>query len=240
LVIVAVVVVLAVLGTILAVTLRDGGDAGAEGNKSGDTKSASSGSSAGSDTKQDENSGSETGSDEKTDSAGGGATTGSSPSASASNGSSGGSGSGSGDGAVTTYKSGQGFSIGLPKGWKYQSTSAAGARFAGPDGQWLLVGWTTTPKSDPVADWKNQEQFMQRSQYERIRIEKVGYRGWNAADWEFTYVEGGTEYRSIDRGFVVRDDLGYGLMYTAKASKWDTELRKNTWRTLTKSFEPKP
>ncbi|WP_151477144.1 serine/threonine-protein kinase [Streptomyces albicerus] len=243
LVIVAVVVVLAVLGTILAVTLRDGGDAGAEGNKSGDTKSASSGASAGSDTKQDENSGTETGSDEKTDSAGGGATTGSSPSASASNGSSGsdgGSGSGSGDGAVTTYKSGQGFSIGLPKGWKYQSTSAAGARFAGPDGQWLLVGWTTTPKSDPVADWKNQEQFMQRSQYERIRIEKVGYRGWNAADWEFTYVEGGTEYRSIDRGFVVRDDLGYGLMYTAKASKWDTELRKNTWRTLTKSFEPKP
>ncbi|QQM41332.1 serine/threonine-protein kinase [Streptomyces liliifuscus] len=241
LVIAAVVVVLAVLGTILAVTLS-GDDSGAKENKGGDDKSASSGASAGSDTKQDENSGTEKDSGEKTDSAGGGANTGSSPTASATSGTGGSnddSGSGSGDGAEETYKSGQGFSIGLPKGWKYESTSAAGSRFAGPDGQKLLVGWTTTPKSDPVADWKNQEQFMQRSQYKRIRIEKVDYRGWNTADWEFTYVDGGTQYRSIDRGFVVNDSLGYGLMYTAKGSKWDTELRKNTWRTLTKSFEPK-
>ncbi|MFI6279984.1 serine/threonine-protein kinase [Streptomyces sp. NPDC050988] len=242
LVIAAVVVVLAVLGTILAVTLSGGDDPGTNENKGGDDKSASSGASAGSDTKQDENSGTEKDSGEKTDSAGGGANTGSSPSASASSGTGGSnddSGSGSGDGAAETYKSGQGFSIGLPKGWKYESTSAAGSRFAGPDGQKLLVGWTTTPKSDPVADWKNQEQFMQRSQYKRIRIEKVDYRGWNTADWEFTYVDGGTQYRSIDRGFVVNDSLGYGLMYTAKGSKWDTELRKNTWQTLTKSFEPK-
>ncbi|MFD3313276.1 serine/threonine-protein kinase [Streptomyces sp. NPDC058694] len=242
LVIAAVVVVLAVLGTILAVTLSGGDDSGTKENKGGDDKSASSGASAGSDTKQDENSGTEKDSGEKTDSAGGGANTGGSPSATASSGTSGSnddSGSGSGDGVAQTYKSGQGFSIGLPKGWKYESTSAAGSRFAGPDGQKLLVGWTTTPKSDPVADWKNQEQFMQRSQYKRIRIEKVDYRGWNTADWEFTYEDGGTQYRSIDRGFVVDDSLGYGLMYTAKGSKWDTELRKNTWLTLTKSFEPK-
>ena len=242
LVIIAVVVVLAVLGTILAVTLSGGDDSGTNENKGGDDKSASSGASAGSDTKQDEKSGTEKDSGEKTDSAGGDANTGSSPSASTSSGagdSKDDSGSGSGDGAAETYKSGQGFSIGLPKGWKYESTSAAGARFAGPDGQKLLVGWTTTPKSDPVADWKNQEQFMQRPQYKRIRIEKVDYRGWNTADWEFTYVDGGTQYRSIDRGFVVNDSLGYGLMYTAKGSKWDTELRKNTWQTLAKSFEPK-
>ncbi|MGW3422822.1 serine/threonine-protein kinase [Streptomyces phaeochromogenes] len=242
LVIIAVVVVLAVLGTILAVTLSGGDDSGTNENKGGDDKSASSGASAGSDTKQDENSDTEKDSGGKTDSADGGANTGSSPSASASSGTGGSnddSGSGSGDGAAETYKSGQGFSIGLPKGWKYESTSAAGARFAGPDGQKLLVGWTTTPKSDPVADWKNQEQFMQRPQYKRIRIEKVDYRGWNTADWEFTYVDGGTQYRSIDRGFVVNDSLGYGLMYTAKGSKWDTELRKNTWQTLAKSFEPK-
>ena len=80
---------------------------------------------------------------------------------------------------------------------------------------------------------------MVRSQYKRIRIEKVDYRGWNTADWEFTYVEGGTKYRSIDRGFVVNDQLGYALMYTAKASNWGSELRKDTWRTLTETFEPK-
>ncbi|MFH8464254.1 serine/threonine-protein kinase [Streptomyces sp. NPDC017991] len=245
LVVIAVVVALAVLGTILAVTLGGDDGSGSKENKGGDDKSTSSGANAGSDTKQDENSGTDSDDDDKADSSGGSATKESSPSASASGESSGsggsgdGSNSGSGSGVESTHKDGQGFSIGLPKGWAYQSTSAAGARFAGPDGQKLLVGWTTTPKDDPVADWKNQEGFMQRSQYQRIRIEKVDYRGWNTADWEFTYVDGGTEYRSIDRGFVVNDSQGYALMYTAKGSKWDTGLRKDTWRTLTKSFEPK-
>ncbi|NUR64137.1 MAG: serine/threonine protein kinase, partial [Streptomyces sp.] len=128
---------------------------------------------------------------------------------------------------------------GLPKGWKFQSSGSAGDRFTGPDGQKLLVAWTSTPKGDPVADWKNQEQYMVRSAYQRVRIAKVDYRGWLAADWEFTYTEGGTKYRTIDRGFVVNDHLGYALMYTAKAANWGTELRKDTWRTLAKTFEPK-
>ncbi|CAM5672983.1 non-specific serine/threonine protein kinase OS=Streptomyces glaucescens OX=1907 GN=SGLAU_20515 PE=4 SV=1 [Streptomyces glaucescens] len=80
---------------------------------------------------------------------------------------------------------------------------------------------------------------MVRSQYDRIRIEKVGYRGWNTADWEFTYVDGGTKYRTVDRGFVVDEDQGYALMYTAKAAKWGSETRRITWQTLTKTFEPK-
>lgn len=80
---------------------------------------------------------------------------------------------------------------------------------------------------------------MTRSQYQKIRIEEVDYRGWNTADWEFTYVEGGTKYRTIDRGFVVNDHLGYALMYTAKAANWGSELREDTWKTLARTFEPK-
>jgi hypothetical protein len=141
---------------------------------------------------------------------------------------------------ASTYKSTQGFSIGLPKGWSYASTDSAGVRFTGPDGQKLLVAWTSSPKGDPVADWTNQERYMVRSQYKRIRIEKADYRGWNTADWEFTYVDGGTRYRTIDRGFVVDSrHLGYALMYTAKAAKWDSDLRRSAWETLTKTFQPK-
>jgi hypothetical protein len=80
---------------------------------------------------------------------------------------------------------------------------------------------------------------MVRSQYKKIRIEKVGYRGWNAADWEFTYKDGGTAYRTVDRGFVVNDHQGYALMYTAKAADWDSDQRRDSWRTLTKTFTPK-
>jgi hypothetical protein len=234
LMIIAVVVALAVLGTVLALTLG-GDDKGAKGGRGGGAAKGVASASSSADTKKDDDSSARTDSDGSAS-----ATTGSTPGtgSSASAGSSNSSGS-RGAPVVSTHKGRQGYSIGLPKGWKYQSTGAAGDRFTGPQGQKLLVAWTTTPKDDPVADWRNQERYMVRSQYRKIRIESVDYRGWNTADWEFTYVDGGTKYRSIDRGFVVNSHAGYALMYTAEAAHWDDELRRDTWRTLTKSFEPK-
>ncbi|MCC5476749.1 serine/threonine-protein kinase [Streptomyces barringtoniae] len=238
LVIIAVVVVLAVLGTVLAIVLS-GGD---KDGKSSGARAAASASASTKQDKGDKGTGSGTRANGASPSSGGtGATSGAAVDASASTDDSGKSGAkdaGSAP-AVTTRKAGQGYSIGLPKGWSYNSTDSGGDRYTGPDGQKLLIGWTGSPKSDPVADWRNQEHGMMRSQYQRIRIEKVDYRGWNTADWEFTYVDGGTEYRTIDRGFVVNGHLGYGLMYTAKAANWDSRLRKDTWKTLTTSFEPK-
>ncbi|MEU0970186.1 serine/threonine-protein kinase [Streptomyces sp. NPDC005917] len=246
LVLIAVVVVLAVLGTVLALTLG-GGDA-KESGKSGGSKavassgpsasaSSGSGSGAGAATKQDTSGGTRADGNSAAASGSAGNTDGSdSPNSSASKSSG---SNGAGASAVQTYHGGQGYSIGLPKGWKFQAGSSAGDRFTGPDGQKLLIAWTSKPKNDPVADWENQERYMVRSQYQKIRIAKVSYRSWNTADWEFTYVESGTEYRSVDRGFVVSSKQGYALMYTAKAADWNSELRKDTWKTLTASFEPK-
>ncbi|MDG9722369.1 serine/threonine-protein kinase [Streptomyces sp. DH41] len=241
LVIIAVVVALAVLGTVLALTLGGDDENGAKGG-SGDKAVASA--TASDDTKQDEESG--TGTDGSASDPAVGGAPGSGASASGDAGA--GSGpdgdddaeeSGDDEGAAATHQGEQGYSIGLPEGWKYQSTGSAGDRFTGPQGQKLLVAWTSTPKGDPVADWKSQERYMVRSQYKKIRIEKVGYRGWNAADWEFTYTDGGTKYRTVDRGFVVNDHQGYALMYTAKAADWDSDLRRDAWRTLTKTFQSK-
>ncbi|MDT0405945.1 serine/threonine-protein kinase [Streptomyces edwardsiae] len=245
LVIIAVVVVLAVLATVLALTLGDDeGDKAAGGTGDGTVATGT----PSADTKGDENDGTRTdgtatgpAGKETGPAAGGGRSDDSDDSAGdeeddkAENESD----DGGGTSAAQTHKGNQGYSIGLPEGWKYQSTGPAGDRFTGPGGQKLLIGWTTTPKDDPVADWTNQERAMVRSQYRRIRIESVDYRGWNTADWEFTYVESGTKYRSIDRGTVVGDRLGYGLMYTAKAADWDGEQRKDTWRTLTETFRAK-
>lgn len=242
LVVIAVAVALVVLGVVLALTLGDDGDSNSSANGGG---KASAKASASADTKTDENGGTradgEKSASATTGSGSGAAETGKTPSADAS--ATGGSGAEAGSGGdskvASTHEGDQGYSIGLPEGWEFQSSGSAGDRFTGPDGQRLLVAWTSTPKGDPVTDWKNQERGMVRSQYKRIRIEEVDYRGWNTADWEFTYVEGGTKYRTIDRGFVVNDHLGHALMYTAKASNWDSELRKDTWKTLTESFKPK-
>ncbi|MEV6617762.1 serine/threonine-protein kinase [Streptomyces sp. NPDC051051] len=239
LVIIAVVVALAVLGTVLALTLG-GGDDDANGAKTGGGSSAVASDSAAAGTKEDEDGGTRTDGSASQSATTGSASGNSSPSSTATAGGAAPGSSATGAGAaVTTYVGKQGYSIGLPAGWKYQSASAAGDRFTGPDGQKLLVAWTTTPKDDPVADWKNQERYMKRSQYQKIRIAKVDYRGWNTADWEFTYADSGTAYRTIDRGFVVGEHLGHALMYTAKAATWDGALRVDTWKTLTETFTPK-
>ncbi|MFD8486773.1 serine/threonine-protein kinase [Streptomyces sp. NPDC059712] len=241
LIIIAVVVALAVLGTVLALTLGGGDDdKGAEGG-SGGKAVASAGASG--DTKQDEGSRTSTdgsASDPTTDGAASGAPDTAASASGEDEGESDDAGKSDDDENVAaTHQGDQGYRIGLPKGWKFASTGSAGDRFTGPGGQKLLVAWTSTPKGDPVADWKNQERYMVRSNYKKIRIEKVGYRDWNAADWEFTYTDGGTKYRTVDRGFVVNDHQGYALMYTAKAADWGEDLRRDTWRTLSKTFEPK-
>ncbi|MFE1323389.1 protein kinase [Streptomyces sp. NPDC058741] len=232
----AVVVALAVIATVLTIVLSGDGK-GSEGaaGKGGGTVATASG---GADTKGDESDGTRTDGAESEP-----APSGSAPDKTP--GESSGAGAGS-DGSAeedtteaSTYRGSQGYSIGLPQGWKYRSSDAAGDRFTGPGGQKLLIAWTSTPKGDPVADWKNQERYMRRAQYDRVRIEEVDYRGWKAADWEFTYSDGGTGYRTIDRGFVVSDRQGYALMYTAKAADWDGKQRKQTWQTLTRTFEPK-
>ncbi|RDD87380.1 serine/threonine-protein kinase [Streptomyces parvulus] len=238
LIVIAVVVALAVLGTVLALTLG-GDDKGTEGAGGGTTASAG----PSDETKQDDEGGTGTdgaASDPAEDQdASGAPDDGASASGDAGGKSPDTGESGAGKDAAATHKGGQGYRIGLPEGWKFSSTGASGDRFTGPAGQKLLVAWTSTPKGDPVADWKNQERYMVRSQYKKIRIEKVDYRGWNTADWEFTYADGGTVYRTVDRGFVVSGDQGYALMYTAKADDWDGDLRQDTWRTLTETFEPK-
>ncbi|MFJ3233343.1 serine/threonine-protein kinase [Streptomyces sp. NPDC086787] len=249
LVVIAVVVVLAVIGTVLALTLGGGGGGNSEGAKGGGKPAVSAGSSAS--TKEDDggkDKGKGTGSDGNGNgtagsagSAGSADGTGAASTGSASKGDGGGtgaSGSGGSAPAVSTHQGSQGYSIGLPKGWKYVSSGEAGDRFTGPDGQKLLVAWTSTPKDDPVADWNEQEHYIRHDAYRKIRIAAVDYRGWNTADWEFTYVENGIGYRTIDRGFVVNEHTGYALMYTAKSSGWDGELRQDTWRTLTESFRP--
>ncbi|MFI2430401.1 serine/threonine-protein kinase [Streptomyces sp. NPDC018693] len=241
LVIIAVVAVLAVLGTVLAFALS--GDDDTNGAGDGGSRAVASGS-ASADTKDDEKGGAHTdGAAEESPTADASAGTGTAPESGAT--ATGGTGrqvspgAGGGAAAVTTYKGGQGYSIGLPAGWSFQRNSAAGDRFTGPDGQKLLVAWTSTPKDDPVADWENQARYMKRTGYQKIRIEAVEYRDWNTADWEFSYLENGTRYRTVDRGFVVSDRQGYALMFTAKAADWSSSERVTAWETFTETFQPK-
>ncbi|GHH78704.1 hypothetical protein GCM10018793_29870 [Streptomyces sulfonofaciens] len=245
LLIAAIVIALVVLGTVLALTLPGDDGTPRGGRDTGGGTAASGGGTSGGKGDRDGSGGGGRSDDGKPDE-GRGAAKGSGGGAGddgkQSGGSSGGTGTGTGtgqDAPATTYTDPQGFSIGLPKGWQRTTTDRTGVHFTGPDGQALLLAWTTSPKPSPVLDWHEQEHYMVLSQYKRIRIDGLEYRGWPAADWEFTFVSHGTQRRRIDRGFVVGPKLGYGMMYTAKAGTWDSDLRRSTWDTFTRTFQPK-
>jgi hypothetical protein len=61
--------------------------------------------------------------------------------------------------------------------------------------------------------------------YEEVGINAVEYRGFEAADWEFTYADGGASLHALSRVFVV-DKTGYSLYFQTRASDdWDAARR---------------
>ena len=62
--------------------------------------------------------------------------------------------------------------------------------------------------------------------YNEIGINPVEYRGYEAADWEFTYTSGGAALHALSRVFVV-DKTGYSLYFQTRASDDWAEARKD-------------
>lgn len=69
----------------------------------------------------------------------------------------------------------------------------------------ILVEWTYAPQADAYTDWEQQaaDKAATDPTYQQIGIERVAYRGWNTADWEFVNDYDGEETQVLDRGFVV-------------------------------------
>jgi hypothetical protein len=97
----------------------------------------------------------------------------------------------------TTDRGGAGWTVALPPG--YRQTRAGEYRDA-DTGRTLRVE-TGTGQPDAVADRERAAVgFAQRNpSYEEISIEEVDYRGYEAADWQFTY----SGLQVVNRVFVV-------------------------------------
>jgi len=106
--------------------------------------------------------------------------------------------------AGTTDTGEAGWTVALPPG--YEPTGNGRYRQA-DTGRELRVS-TGPGQPDAVADREQQAaSFAQRNpSYEQIRIEPVDYKGYEAADWEFTF-EG---LHVLNRVFVV-DGTGHSL-----------------------------
>ncbi len=139
-----------------------------------------------------------------------------------------------------TYHDHSEFAIGLPPGWAVASTAPGEVQFTGtPRGFVLVVAWSTHPQADALADWQQQAAVKAAadSSYRQISIRQVSYRGYNAADWQFTNIYQGVRIRVIDRTFIVRPGLSYAIELYGPARQWPAVYWR-IWQPLMTSFQP--
>ncbi|MET9373089.1 serine/threonine-protein kinase [Streptomyces sp. NPDC002992] len=251
LVIIAAVVVLALLGTILAVALNGGEDgAGAKGgDKSGGDTVTSAGATAGNSGGQDQ---------------------GTSPSDPGQQGGEQPSGSGSGSGEQSGTPSGKPGTDGpgsggtqLPAGYtmvtndRFHFTMAMPASFrlnaiAGRNSGGIFnvgggyprvqVDFNSSPKDDAASAWAAAVAGVSATSkgYRHIDIRPVSYKGYpTVADWEFERTEKGMRVRILNRGFKVDAKRGYSIMISCKADEWDAPACKTLRETAFATFSPK-
>jgi hypothetical protein len=88
----------------------------------------------------------------------------------------------------------------------------------------LPSGWSESSQADPT--------------YHQISIQRVSYRGYNAADWDFINGHQGTLTRVVDRGFIVQPgQLAYAIELYGPSSEF-APVYAQMWNKLVTSFEP--
>ena len=80
---------------------------------------------------------------------------------------------------------------------------------------------------------------MARPGYKRVKIAAVDYRGWPAADWEFTYDdEAGPSTTRWTGASSSAASQGYGIMFSAKDEDWAKPETQQTLAALFATFQP--
>jgi hypothetical protein len=138
------------------------------------------------------------------------------------------------------YTDSTGFALALPKGWT-ASRRGTDVIFRQPGGRaYLLVAQTTTPQPDALKDWQAQEASARSrlTGYRRLRLERVSYKGWDAADWEFTWTPSSGPLHVLNRNVRVNDHRAYALYWSVPSARW--QALRPSFDTVAASFRPAP
>ncbi len=134
----------------------------------------------------------------------------------------------------TLHEDPTGFSVAVPDGWE-PVRDGPRVDFREPGGsRFLRVDQTDDPKKDAKKDWERQEKSVSESlpNYERIKIEAVDYRDYNAADWEFTFA---SNTHVMNRGMNT-GPKGYALYFSSPDGQWGES--QSIMETIYKTFQP--
>ncbi|MFE0378361.1 serine/threonine-protein kinase [Streptomyces inhibens] len=239
LIIVAVVVALAVLGTILAIALSGGDTSGTSGkpaakhdkassSSAGRTKPSTDSAEAGGDAAKDE----PAPSGPQSPSAGPADDKGKDDKALP-------------DGFAEVSNGSFHFRMAMPKGFKQTDTAGqnSGAIYSASGGfPRVQVDYNAKPGTDAAAAWRSLEPSVRGSSdsYHLIGIKSVKWRNYpTVADWSFTRKQNGEKVRVLDRGFRADDQHGYAIMITCKADAWSDKACQELIATAFKTFAVK-
>ncbi|MET9348234.1 serine/threonine-protein kinase [Streptomyces termitum] len=257
LVIIAAVAVLAVLGTILAVSLG-GGDEKDKGDQGkGDGTSVSAGATGGSGTGASGGASSDPGQQggtrpgENPTPGGSGATGSTGPDGTT--GSTGATPTGGPSGGTAALPAGYAlvtndrfhFSMALPSSFRMRPIDgySGGAIWSESGGfPRVQVDFNGSPKDDAKAAWLAALGGVKltSSGYKHIDIRSVSYKGYpTVADWEFERNQKGQRVHVLNRGFKVDATHGYSIMVSCKADEWDGPECRTLRDTAFATFSPK-
>ncbi|MFE3901868.1 serine/threonine-protein kinase [Streptomyces sp. NPDC059153] len=241
--IIAAVIVIAVIGTVLALTLDGGGKDDTNGGKGKDGKSTSAGAST-TGGSADTDSGSGSG---KTQDQGGDQGQGKGKDDNSDKGSDGSKGDAA-DALPAGYKAIKNkqfhFAMAMPEDFRLITT--AGRNSGGiynVDGGFprVQVDYTDSPGGDAAAAWNAAKGAVAASSndYRHLGVKKVQYNGYpTVADWQFERTQQGQRVHVLNRGFKVDATHGYAIMISCKASEWDSKECRTLRETAFDTFEP--
>ncbi|MFE1382806.1 serine/threonine-protein kinase [Streptomyces sp. NPDC058740] len=254
LVIIAAVVVAALLGTILYVSLgggKDGADQGKGGSSGGTTASAGStagsgGSDPSTDTGTSGDPGQQGGGDKPAGNSGG--QSGTTPTGTSGGAQTGGQAGGPQlpAGYVMVTNDRFHFRMAMPASFKLAAIAgqnSGGIFHAGGSGfPRVQVDFNDSPRDDAASAWRAAVAAVAASSngYKHIAIRPVEYKGYpTVADWEFERTQNGMRIRILNRGFKVDAGHGYSIMVSCKADAWDAAECKTLRETAFATFSPK-
>jgi hypothetical protein len=114
-----------------------------------------------------------------------------------------------------------GFTISYPPTWTI-STNGTLTDIRDPvTNAYLRIDHVQPPGPSPVGAWQTYEPTFaaQNSGYQRVQITATTFKGYRAAIWEYTYVDG-VALHAVDLGFVA-GSYGFALNFQTHASDWD-------------------
>jgi eukaryotic-like serine/threonine-protein kinase len=119
--------------------------------------------------------------------------------------------------------SGATYEVAVPSGWEERAASGNRTDYVDPaTGAYLRVDHTDDPAPDPLEDWEAAAaDFSNRHEgYEQLRLERVDYRDYDAAVWEYRYREGGVTLHAVNLN-LIDGDHAYALNLQSPEDDWD-------------------